>query len=182
MRFGRRRKKRPSILKGVLAGAIGGAAGTAAMNYAHIAWNKAEAKLQEGDGTGSAEQSGEPATAKTAGRLTESFLDRPLTSREKAIAAQIVHWSMGSGSGAVYGGLAARYPAVASGAGLPFGLTLWAVADEIAVPAAGLSPPPGEVSATMHTKALAAHLVYGLVTELVRRRVVRILGDPVRSR
>ena len=49
------------------------------------------------------------------------------------------------------------------------------LADELAVPAAGLSKPPKEIPLTTHVYALASHLVYGWITETVRRAVRRAL-------
>jgi hypothetical protein len=50
-----------------------------------------------------------------------------------------------------------------------YGATLWATADEVAVPALGLSEPASEYPAAIHLQALASHLVYGVATwEAVR--------------
>jgi hypothetical protein len=49
------------------------------------------------------------------------------------------------------------------------------LADELAVPRAGLSKPPKEIPLTTHVYALASHLVYGWITETVRRAVRRAL-------
>lgn len=62
------------------------------------------------------------------------------------------------------------------GLGLPFGAAVWFVADEIALPALGLSKKPTDYPAGVHTKALASHLVYGLSTDLVRKGVRRALA------
>lgn len=75
--------------------------------------------------------------------------------------------------GAVYGGLEHSVPAIGLGRGTLFGTALWLGADEIAVPAFGLSGPPAETPASSHLSALAAHLVYGLVADLVKRSAVR---------
>jgi uncharacterized membrane protein YagU involved in acid resistance len=52
---------------------------------------------------------------------------------------------------------------------------VWLLADELAVPAAGLSKSPKEFPLTTHIYALASHLVYGWITETVRRAVRRAL-------
>ena len=57
----------------------------------------------------------------------------------------------------------------------PFGTAVWLGADEVAVPAFGLAGPPWEHPASVHARALTAHLVYGVATEGVRRLVRRIL-------
>lgn len=53
--------------------------------------------------------------------------------------------------------------------GLGFGVALFALADEVAVPELGLSSKPSELPLSSHLSALAAHLVYGMSTEIGRR-------------
>ena len=53
-------------------------------------------------------------------------------------------------------------------AGLGFGAALWLVADVVAMPLLGLSRPTTRRRLEMHLQSLAAHLVYGITTELVR--------------
>jgi len=55
--------------------------------------------------------------------------------------------------------------------GIGFGSVLFAGADEIAVPAAGLSGKPTETSVSSHLYALASHIVYGLTAGAVRKAV-----------
>jgi uncharacterized membrane protein YagU involved in acid resistance len=66
-------------------------------------------------------------------------------------------------------------PFVTIGDGAGFGTGVWLLADELAVPRAGLSKPPKEIPLTTHVYALASHLVYGWITETVRRAVRRAL-------
>ena len=176
MRF-RRRKKKPALWKGILAGAVGGAVGTFAMNYAHIAYAKVEKKVTGDEGNETDSSESESAPVKAARKIAEPVIRRNLTKAEKELGGQVMHWVMGVGSGATYGAIATSSPAVTMGAGLPFGAVLWALADEIAVPAAGLSEPPTEVPVSVHTEALTSHLVYGLVTELVRDGVMKLLDS-----
>jgi uncharacterized membrane protein YagU involved in acid resistance len=70
----------------------------------------------------------------------------------------------------------AEYSALArSGFGTTFGSTLFAAADLLAVPALRLSPPLKDQPTSGLATPFAAHLVYGLTTELVRRLVRHIL-------
>ena len=55
------------------------------------------------------------------------------------------------------------------GYGTAFGAALFAVADEVVVPAAGLSDQPTEIPMSLHALALFSHMVYGATTEGVRR-------------
>jgi hypothetical protein len=51
---------------------------------------------------------------------------------------------------------------------VPFGLAVWAVADEGIVPAPGLSRSPRECSTGLHADSFTSHVVYGATTEFVR--------------
>jgi uncharacterized membrane protein YagU involved in acid resistance len=64
---------------------------------------------------------------------------------------------------------------VTMGFGLPFGFAVWAMADEAVVPALGLSRPPSDYPLSTHAYSVAAHLVYGLATEVTRRAVREVL-------
>ncbi len=75
----------------------------------------------------------------------------------------------------IYGVAAEIAPISTVGAGLPFGAAVWLVADDIVVPALGLSKPITEFSLSTHAYALSSHLVYGLTTDLVRRTVRDLL-------
>jgi len=81
---------------------------------------------------------------------------------------------MGMLSGAIYGAVAEVLPIVRAGNGLLFGTILWWVADNTAVPAVGLSKRPSAYPPSTHAYALSSHLVYGFVTESVRR-VLRLV-------
>jgi putative membrane protein len=126
-----------------------------------------QAQPQEG-------QEGEDATIRTAEAIAHVF-GRELPPQAKKVAGPMVHYAFGAVAGGAYGALAEVSPAVAAGAGLPFGAALWLTADELAVPALGLSKPVTEYPASVHAYALASHLVYGLTTDLVRRAVRRAL-------
>jgi len=54
-------------------------------------------------------------------------------------------------------------------AGLFLGAALFGIADEVAVPALGLSGKPSEFPLSSHLYGLASHLVYGVTTEITRR-------------
>jgi putative membrane protein len=115
------------------------------------------------------EPQGEDATQRAASAIAEPLLDRRLTKDEKQTAGPVVHYAFGGVMGGLYGALAELSPGIATGRGMPFGAALWLGADEVAVPALRLSAPPTETPASTHVSAFAAHLVYGLTTDLVRR-------------
>ena len=80
-----------------------------------------------------------------------------------------MHYAFGGGMAALYGAAAEIAPRVTRDAGLPFGLTVWLGAHTIAVPALGLAPTITRSPARMEVVEFAAHLVYGAVTEVLRR-------------
>jgi ribosomal protein S25 len=144
------------------------------MNQFQALWSKASEQLKENskqEQQQSASQSeSEDATTKTADRLTRNLFDRRLTKEQKKKAGPIVHYAFGSAMGAFYGLAAELIPNVATrGFGMAFGAALFTAADEIAVPALGLSGKPTESPLSSHAYALASHLVYGATAEGVRR-------------
>jgi hypothetical protein len=118
---------------------------------------------------------GEDATVKAADQLSRSLFHHGLSKREKKVAGPAMHYGFGALTGAAYGALAEMTPGVTRGAGAPFGTAVWLAADEVTVPVLGLSGPPWEYPPLVHARALAAHLVYGLATEGLRRVVRRAL-------
>ena len=176
-----------SALKGLAAGAVGGLAAAFVMNQFQAALGRVVAGEERSHGAQSLQQ-GTPrqgvgrdlqaegvdrpeddATERLANAISVKVLERELTEGEKESAGTAFHYAMGLVSGAVYGALAEFVPAAKSGAGLPFGLAVWAVADEGLVPAAGLSKSAEEYPLSIHAYSIASHLVFGLTAETVRR-------------
>lgn len=151
-----------AVWRGAAAGLLGGLAASWAMN-------KFQNLL---DGQSSED---EAVTAKIAEAGSQRLLGHALTHAGKKIAAPVVHYAIGGASGAAYGALAEVLPAAASGAGALFGAMLWITADEVMGPALGFAKRPAEYPISTHGKALAAHLVYGVATELVRRALVEVI-------
>ncbi len=90
-----------------------------------------------------------------------------LSEEGRARAGSAVHWALGAGAGAAYSALRRRWPAVAAGQGLAFGTAFFALVDEGANTALALTPPPGAFPLQAHARGLAAHLLYGAVTDTV---------------
>jgi hypothetical protein len=157
-----------NIWKGAAAGIAGGLLASWVMNKFQAAMAELEGKKKS--------SGGEDATIKTADRVSRSLLDHKLTKKEKEVAGPVVHYAMGAVSGAIYGAVSELMPVSKWGLGLPFGAAVWLVADEVALPALGLSKKPADYPAAVHAKALASHLVYGLSTDLVRKGVMRALA------
>jgi uncharacterized membrane protein YagU involved in acid resistance len=151
------------------------------MNQFQTGWSKAAEKLQHSDTpqgeqqrqTGDAEA--DDATMKTAEKISELVFHRQLSHQEKKKLGPVVHYAFGASTGALYGAIAEIVPRATFGAGLPYGTAVFLGADEIAVPALGLSKPPREYPASTHLYGLASHLVYGLSLEMVRRGLRRMM-------
>jgi putative membrane protein len=175
--------------KGAAAGLVAGLAATYVMTQFQELSGKLEKKLKEDDdsrhpqhsakrGKGESaegEKKGDDATVKAADAISRGLFHHQLSREEKKVAGPAMHYGFGALTGAAYGALAELVPEVTWGVGAPFGTAVWLGADEVAVPAFGLSGPPWESPPSVHARALGAHLVYGLATEGVRRLVRRLL-------
>ncbi|MCU1299472.1 MAG: hypothetical protein JWO91_3750, partial [Acidobacteriaceae bacterium] len=93
------------------------------------------------------------------------------TQEQKKKAGPAVHYLFGAMMGGLYGAGAEHIPSITLGEGVPFGTVVFLGADEIAVPALGLSGPPQDYPLSTHAYAWASHIVYGVSTEVVRKYV-----------
>lgn len=158
------RSDRPAPLRGFAAGVAAGLVAALTMDQFQKLWAKAAPPPSTG---------GDPATVKGAQRASRAVTGKYFAEADKQAAGNAVHYLFGAALGGVYG-LAAEYrPEVTKGFGSLFGLTTATAFDEIAVPAAGLSAPPTEASPATHAYSYASHLVFGGVTEGVRRLLRR---------
>jgi hypothetical protein len=134
------------------------------------AWSKtAEAMQNGGHARKQEQQEGEDATMKAAGKIAH-IGGRELSHEQKKKAGPVVHYSFGTLQGAIYGAMTelTRTPGGFL-PGLLFGTALFGLADEVAVPALGLSRKPNESPLSTHVYAAAAHCGYGMATEFARR-------------
>ena len=161
------------IMKGLLAGVAGGLLASFLMEQFQAAWSAAALAMQSSEKPHGRKP--DPATVKVANLISEKVTGRKLPKDYKSMAGEAVHYGMGASSAAIYGVLAEVAPIVTVAEGAAFGAGLWLLADETAVPAAGLSKPPREIPLATHIYALASHLVYGWITETVRSAVRRAL-------
>ncbi len=161
------------IMKGLLAGVAGGLLASFLMEQFQAAWNAASEAMSSAEKKPG--RKADPATVKAANAISETITGRKVPKDYKAAAGEAVHYGMGATSAAVYGVLAEVAPIVTIGDGVGFGTGVWLLADEMAVPAAGLSKSPKEIPLTIHLYAFVSHLVYGWITETVRRAVRRAL-------
>ncbi len=162
-----------TILKNVAVGAVAGLAGAWAMNQFQVLLSSVSKSDQQPEQQQPDEES-DDATVQTAKAISQHLFMHQLTSDEKKWAGPAVHYGMGASTGAVYGALTETFPIAGAGFGTAYGTAVWAAADEIAVPALGLSKPIGETAVSSHVSALASHLVYGVVTDLARRGLLAL--------
>jgi type IV secretory pathway TrbD component len=161
------------MMKGLLAGVVGGLLASYLMEQFQAAWSAtSEAMCSAKKRSG---RKPDPATVKAANVISEKVTGHKLPRDYKSMAGEAMHYGMGASSAAVYGVLAEVAPTVTICNGVGFGIGVWLLADEVAVPAAGLSKHPKEIPLTRHAYALASHLIYGWITETVRQAVRRAL-------
>ena len=182
------RRNRPSVWKGLVAGLAGGLAATAVMTQFQNGWQKASKALQAEKNAGSGKSKSksqsqkegqgeqeEDATMKAAAKVA-SLAGHPLTFAQKKKAGPVVHYGFGASMGALYGVLHEVAPKSLRRlnpvlAGVGYGGALFVGADEVAVPALGLSGSPKKTPISAHAYGLASHVVYGVTGEMVRRTV-----------
>ena len=158
-----------AILRGIVVGIVAGLVGAAAMTVAH----KGLTAISPGPRpTAPAGQEQDvDSTVKVADGITHLLLQRPLPEDKKPLAGNLVHYGFGASVGGLYGGLATVMPRITVALGLPFGVAVWLGAHVIMVPALGLAAPPTRQPLTKEALEFVLHLVYGGVTELVRRLI-----------
>ena len=149
---------RRSLAKGLLAGLIGGLVATAAKSVAEKIY--------------SPRTHGEP---EPPGVLGEKLAGHELVGTQKEVAVEAIHWGFGALTGAAYGALAEYYPAATAKDGAGFGMALSSLTHGTVLPAMGLAAEPEEQTVRERTSEMASHVLFGVVTETVRRVVRRML-------
>lgn len=150
----------------IAAGAIGGLAASYVMNEFQSLLSKVQGNESSGGG-------GENATVKAAQSISEAVGAGEIAEQDKEPAGNAVHYGFGTLTGAIYGAVASQFPRVTAGYGTAYGSAVWLLGDEAAVPALGLGPSPDKSPLSSHANALAAHCMYGFVTDLVMRAFIK---------
>jgi putative membrane protein len=174
MMFDRDERDEPNLTKGLIAGVAGGLIASLVMEQFQAAWSLVGKKLQDTKPRSSG-RAAKPTTVKAADAIARRVLGHKVRKKHQKLAGEAMHYVMGTGSAAVYGMLAEIAPAVTAGEGTAFGAVIWLAADEASLPALGLAKPPNRIPMSTHVYALASHLVYGAVTEAVRRALRKML-------
>ncbi len=167
-----------SAWKGFLAGAVGGAVGTLVLNVfqqGSLAGTRA-VESRVGDGHAYTEQQEEllkgfeEAHTQTAEAVV-GVAGVTLSRSQKKKAAPVTEFAFGILCGGVYGVIAEYAPMATAGYGTTYGAALFTGASEVVLPLLGMVPMPGERTPVQHMGGLAGNVVYGAVTEGVRRLV-----------
>jgi hypothetical protein len=182
----------PCLLSGFAAGCAGGFIATWVMSAMQIATVKVADELEtrhaqtpqgaktvaanNGPGSGPLEnaQEGAIATKRLATAVSRRVFQHEISDTERAIAAQVIPLGFGTLVGGLYGLLAEHLGVVTLGHGAAYGAAVWLGAEEIALPALGLTKPPTHTKWSAHATGLAGHLVYGLALD-ASRRIIRTL-------
>jgi hypothetical protein len=179
--------QRQNLWTGALAGALGGIAGVFAMTaqqllFDHLRGSPVPRPVRELSQRGGRHDIArlkararrwhlpqKDATIRAAERVSYLVRDKGIKTRQRHIAGVAVHYAFGAIAGAAYGFTAEKYPSTGVAFGLPFGAAVWLLAEELALPVTGLSDTPDKYRLRDHFNALAAHLIFGSTTEIVRR-------------
>ena len=170
-------EKRRHVGWGIVAGMLGGVVGSWMMNAFLIGAASAETAVQtpEERANAAAQPVGDDSTMKVADALAQAVTHHPLTHEQKEVGGPLVHYGFGALMGGAYGAAAEYWAGSKWGFGSAFGAALFLGADEVMVPAVGLSGPPTEQPLGSQAKYLTAHLVYGVTTEAVRWGICRLI-------
>jgi hypothetical protein len=159
-----RSETRRPLAVDILLGALAGAGGTWLMDKVTTAIYEHEGEaVQRRE---NAARGGRSAYEIAAQRLA-SLAGRSLGPGERKRLGAAIHWTLGTCAGGLYGLLRHRFPRLGRGSGLAYGAAFWAAADEGALTAFGLTPPPQAFPWQTHARGLIGHLVLGGAVEVV---------------
>ncbi|KAK0351611.1 hypothetical protein LTR94_024279, partial [Friedmanniomyces endolithicus] len=151
------------VIEGAVTGAAAGLVASWVMSEFHEAWKAASGDRDVGD---------EPNTVKVADAVTEATVGKPVPEGYREPAGAAVHYGFGVFLGALYGAAVEVRPETSAGFGTAYGAAVSLVADEMAMPALGFSPPASEVAASTHLRGFVSHLVFGVALEVARRLLI----------
>ncbi len=159
----------PDLTKGLVAGAAAGLLASFMMEQFQALWSSVGKSFQ--DPKEKTKRRQKPTTVKAADAVAEKIVGTKVPRKHQQLAGEAMHYAMGTGSAALYGVVAEVFPPATVGEGTAFGTAVWLAADEGALPALGLTKSPAQIPVSTHVYALASHLVYGFVVEVVRRGI-----------
>jgi putative membrane protein len=148
-----------SILKGAIAGCIGGLLAAAAKSAAEKIYPPSSST-----------------TLKPPTVLTPKPGGRELTLEKRHSSQNLSRLGIGAAAGAAYGVVAELYPPVTAKQGANFGMALVAMTHDASLPFLGRAARPEPETKREQTSEIASFVIYGVVTETVRRIVRRMIA------
>jgi len=149
-----KREIHPDFWRGALAGLMGGIAGSAAkLLVEQIIPPREEWK------------------AAPPGLLAEKVAGHPLVKTDRGVAKRGIHWSFVPLIGAAYGAAVEYEPELTVRHGAAFGLGLTGISHKHLLPLLGMPAPADEEPRQERFREVASHVVYGVVTETVRKMI-----------
>lgn len=97
-----------------------------------------------------------------------------LSAEERQRAGTVLQWTIGIGTGMLYGAIRDRLPASGLRRGLLYGAAVSLLVDEGLIPLLGFAPGPLAFPWQTHARGLLGHLVYGAVAEAAMSGLDRI--------
>ena len=144
------------------AGILAGAAGAFTLNLYFKLMKDQAFLLSSGSFTSSEPEQQHETPPQTVARRTVELLARRAPLEQKGHGGELVHYTFGALWGGLYGLVAGTFPRARTAlGGAAFGVVVWAVSDNLILPAFRLSAWPHAVAPQMHVYLLGAHLVYG---------------------
>ncbi len=108
------------------------------------------------------------AVSQSAELMAWRLTGKKLSLRKRMLGAAIVHYFVAASSGAFYAAFIARRTSTYSRwSGPLFGLAMWVVGNELALPALRLTLQPSDYTVGEQVNAFGEHIIYGLTTELL---------------
>ncbi|WP_218013793.1 DUF1440 domain-containing protein [Rubellimicrobium rubrum] len=166
------------LLGTVLKGAVAGAAAMWVLDRVDWAMWDAEASETRAE-TRRVRPGGLDPAHVAANRITGAF-GKELNPSQPHPAGIALHYAFGMVPTIAYALLRHRYPVVAAGGGVGFGLAATVIEDEGMNPLLGLAAPPQDYPWQDHARAVVAHVVLGVVAEGVLRALDGPPGKPKR--
>ena len=168
-----RRTRAPenSMLADAVKGALAGVAATWVMGKATSYLYQQESKAVREE---EKETRGGQTAYGTAAEKAADIAGQELSDEQRKTYGSSIHWALGAGAGAAYGVLRPRVPGADRANGLLFGAAFWALIDEGANTALGLTPGPTAFPWQTHARGLAGHLVFGLAADTALRITDRV--------
>ena len=159
-----RQEERLPVLATALVGAAAGAVGTAALDSLDwYLWDREDPASKQR--TEAVRPCGEPPADVLVGRIEDALgADIDQQTHQKRGAA--MHYAIGIAPAVGYALVRDKLPVGGVARGALFGLGLWLFQDEVLNSVTGLGAKPQDYPWQAHARGLAAHLAYGVATEL----------------